>query len=165
MNISEIFIRRPVMTTLVSAAIILFGIIAFRFLPVSDLPNVDFPTIHGDGQSARREVRRRWRRRWRRLSRTSVLDHRRALDSMNSTSIAELRPQITLQFALERQYGRRRSGRAGGDRGCPAPVAPGHAEPAAFQQGKPRGYADPVPGAEFTRRCRFRPLHELRETR
>ena len=45
MNLAELFIRRPVMTTLVSAAIILFGIIAFRFLPVSDLPNVDFPTI------------------------------------------------------------------------------------------------------------------------
>jgi len=45
MNISEIFIRRPIMTTLVMAAILLFGIVAYRSLPVSDLPNVDFPTI------------------------------------------------------------------------------------------------------------------------
>ncbi len=45
MNLAELFIRRPVMTTLVSAAIVLFGLIAFRYLPVSDLPNVDFPTI------------------------------------------------------------------------------------------------------------------------
>jgi HAE1 family hydrophobic/amphiphilic exporter-1 len=45
MNIAEIFIRRPVMTTLVMLAILLFGIIGYRLLPVSDLPNVDFPTI------------------------------------------------------------------------------------------------------------------------
>jgi len=45
MNIAEIFIRRPVMTTLVMLAIILFGIMGYRMLPVSDLPNVDFPTI------------------------------------------------------------------------------------------------------------------------
>src|SRR5262249_28329741 len=45
MNIAEIFIRRPVMTTLLSLAIVLFGLMAYRYLPVNDLPNVDFPTI------------------------------------------------------------------------------------------------------------------------
>ena len=45
MNIAEIFIKRPVMTTLVMIAILLFGAMAYRNLPVSDLPNVDFPTI------------------------------------------------------------------------------------------------------------------------
>src|SRR5215469_9547704 len=45
MNLSELFIRRPVMTTLVSVAIVIFGFAAYRFLPVSDLPNVDFPVI------------------------------------------------------------------------------------------------------------------------
>ena len=45
MNLAEIFIRRPIMTTLVMAAILVFGIIAYRSLPVSDLPNVDYPTI------------------------------------------------------------------------------------------------------------------------
>ena len=45
MNFSEIFIRRPVMTTLVMAAILIFGVMGYRLLPVSDLPNVDFPTI------------------------------------------------------------------------------------------------------------------------
>jgi len=44
-NIAELFIRRPVMTTLVMLAILLFGIMGYRALPVSDLPNVDFPTI------------------------------------------------------------------------------------------------------------------------
>jgi len=45
MNISELFIRRPVMTTLVMLAILVFGIMGYRNLPVSDLPNVDFPTV------------------------------------------------------------------------------------------------------------------------
>ncbi|MBU0736246.1 MAG: efflux RND transporter permease subunit, partial [Proteobacteria bacterium] len=45
MNIAEIFIRRPVMTTLVMVAVLLFGIMGYRQLPVSDLPNVDFPTL------------------------------------------------------------------------------------------------------------------------
>src|SRR5438046_5017947 len=45
MNIAELFIRRPVMTTLVMLGILLFGVMGYRLLPVSDLPNVDFPTI------------------------------------------------------------------------------------------------------------------------
>jgi len=45
MTIPELFIRRPVMTTLVMAGILLSGLIGFRQLPVSDLPNVDYPTI------------------------------------------------------------------------------------------------------------------------
>ncbi|HXQ29956.1 MAG TPA: efflux RND transporter permease subunit, partial [Gemmatimonadales bacterium] len=46
MNLSDIFIRRPVMTTLVMAGILIFGAMAYQRLPVSDLPNVDFPTIN-----------------------------------------------------------------------------------------------------------------------
>jgi HAE1 family hydrophobic/amphiphilic exporter-1 len=45
MTISGLFIKRPVMTTLVMAGILLFGLMGYRLLPVSDLPNVDFPTI------------------------------------------------------------------------------------------------------------------------
>ncbi len=45
MNICEIFIRRPVMTTLLMVSILLFGIISYSKLPVSDLPSVDFPVI------------------------------------------------------------------------------------------------------------------------
>ncbi len=45
MNVAELFIRRPIMTTLVMLAVLLFGIIGYQQLPVSDLPNVDFPTI------------------------------------------------------------------------------------------------------------------------
>ena len=49
MNLAELFIRRPIMTTLVTAAILLFGIMAYRYLPVNDLPNVDYPTIQVSG--------------------------------------------------------------------------------------------------------------------
>ncbi|MBB5047876.1 HAE1 family hydrophobic/amphiphilic exporter-1 [Rhodopseudomonas rhenobacensis] len=45
MTLSEVCIRRPVMTTLITASIIAFGIFGFRLLPVSALPKVDFPTI------------------------------------------------------------------------------------------------------------------------
>src|SRR5438105_15778133 len=44
-NISEGFIKRPIATSLLMAAIALFGLVAYRSLPVSDLPNVDFPTL------------------------------------------------------------------------------------------------------------------------
>ena len=45
MNISEPFIRRPIATTLLMAAIAFVGIAAYPFLPVAPLPQVDFPTI------------------------------------------------------------------------------------------------------------------------
>jgi HAE1 family hydrophobic/amphiphilic exporter-1 len=44
-NLSESFIRRPVMTLLVMVGILTFGVLAYRQLPVAQLPNVDFPTI------------------------------------------------------------------------------------------------------------------------
>jgi len=44
-NITEVFIPRPVMTALVMMGILLFGVAGKRALPVSDLPNVGFPTI------------------------------------------------------------------------------------------------------------------------
>ena len=44
MNLSRIFIERPVATTVLVAAIVIFGLFAFRALPVSELPSVDFPT-------------------------------------------------------------------------------------------------------------------------
>ncbi|HUX68571.1 MAG TPA: efflux RND transporter permease subunit [Terriglobales bacterium] len=45
MNLASIFIRRPIATALLMMALLVFGIVAYRALPVSDLPNVDFPTI------------------------------------------------------------------------------------------------------------------------
>ncbi|HXW82791.1 MAG TPA: efflux RND transporter permease subunit, partial [Candidatus Binataceae bacterium] len=50
MRFSEIFVRRPVATTLLTAAVALAGTVAFRLLPVAPLPQVDFPTIQVQAQ-------------------------------------------------------------------------------------------------------------------
>jgi HAE1 family hydrophobic/amphiphilic exporter-1 len=99
MNIPELFIRRPVMTTLVMLAILLFGIMGYRLLPVSDLPNVDFPTILVVAQypGASPETMA--------SSLATPLEKEfstiAGLDSMNSTSTLG-NTQITLQFDLSR---------------------------------------------------------------
>src|SRR6266849_4343996 len=49
MNLSELFIKRPITTTLIMLGIVVFGVMAYRLLPVSDLPVVDFPTIQVNG--------------------------------------------------------------------------------------------------------------------
>jgi HAE1 family hydrophobic/amphiphilic exporter-1 len=45
MNMSELFIRRPIMTSLVMLAVMIFGVFAYKLLPVNDLPSIDYPTI------------------------------------------------------------------------------------------------------------------------
>ncbi len=55
MSISEPFIRRPVATTLLMIGLFLAGIVAFRELAVSALPQVDFPTIVVSTYLPRRE--------------------------------------------------------------------------------------------------------------
>jgi HAE1 family hydrophobic/amphiphilic exporter-1 len=99
MNIAEIFIRRPVMTTLVMLAILLFGIMGYRLLPVSDLPNVDFPTIQvsanlpgASPETMASAVATPLEKQFTTIS---------GLDSMSSTSILGS-TQITLQFNLSR---------------------------------------------------------------
>ncbi len=57
MNFSEAFIRRPIATTLLTVGIALAGAIAFVLLPVSPLPQVDFPTISVQAQPAGRQPR------------------------------------------------------------------------------------------------------------
>jgi HAE1 family hydrophobic/amphiphilic exporter-1 len=99
MNISAIFIRRPVMTTLVMLAIVLFGIMAYRQLPVSDLPNVDFPTIQVSaslpGASPETMAASVATPLERQFSTISGLDSMTSASSLGSTN-------ITLQFNLSR---------------------------------------------------------------
>ncbi|MFH0932965.1 MAG: efflux RND transporter permease subunit [Nitrospirota bacterium] len=99
MNISELFIRRPIMTTLIMMAILLFGIIGYRLLPVSDLPNVDFPTIlvsaslPGAGpETMASAVATPLERQFSTIA---------GVDSMTSTNAQGI-TQITLQFNLSR---------------------------------------------------------------
>jgi hydrophobic/amphiphilic exporter-1 (mainly G- bacteria), HAE1 family len=99
MNISETCIRRPVLTTLMTASLIVFGIFAYRLLPVAALPAVDFPTIQITAQfpgaspetmasSVASPIERQ-------LSTIS------GITSMNSSSSLGL-AQITIQFDLGR---------------------------------------------------------------
>jgi HAE1 family hydrophobic/amphiphilic exporter-1 len=98
-NISDLFIRRPVMTTLCSLAIVFFGLMAYRLLPVSDLPNVDFPTIvvHAGLPGASPETMA--------SSVATPLEKQfstiSGLDSMTSQSI-QGSTSVTLQFVLSR---------------------------------------------------------------
>src|SRR5689334_3745000 len=99
MNLSEVFIRRPVMTSLVMIAILLFGVLGHRKLAVSDLPNVDFPTIQvtaglpgASPETMASSVATPLEKQF-----TTIA----GLDSMTSTSSLGT-VQITLQFDLSR---------------------------------------------------------------
>ncbi len=99
MHLPELCIRRPVMTTLLMAAFIIFGIIAYRALPVSELPNVDFPTISVTARlpGASPETMA--------ASVATPLEGQfstiAGLESLSSTS-AQGTTSITLQFSLDR---------------------------------------------------------------
>uniref|UniRef100_Q01VD9 Acriflavin resistance protein n=1 Tax=Solibacter usitatus (strain Ellin6076) TaxID=234267 RepID=Q01VD9_SOLUE len=99
MNITGIFISRPVMTTLIMLGILLFGAAGYRALPVSDLPNVDFPTLQVNANlpGASPETMA--------ASVATPLERQFStipgLDSMTSTS-SRGSTSVTLQFTLER---------------------------------------------------------------
>src|SRR6185312_5717361 len=99
MNISEIFIKRPIMTLLVMSALLFAGLFSYFSLPVNELPNVDFPTIvvnaslpGADAGTMASGV-------------ATPLEAQFSLipgvDSMSSTSVLGS-TQITLQFRLDR---------------------------------------------------------------
>ena len=77
-NISRIFIERPIMTALVMAALILFGLFGYFSLPVSDLPNVDFPTIQVQANMPGANPHHHGLGRGRAAGRRSILHHRSA---------------------------------------------------------------------------------------
>jgi HAE1 family hydrophobic/amphiphilic exporter-1 len=99
MNVADLFIKRPIMTTLVMSAILLLGIMGYRQLPVSDLPNVDFPTIlvsaslpGATPDTMASAVAMPLEKQFSTIA---------GLDSMTSTS-TQGSTQITLQFSLSR---------------------------------------------------------------
>ena len=99
MNISAVFIKRPVMATLLMAAFILAGIYGYVMLPVSELPNVDFPTIDiqanlpgADAETMASSVATPLEKQFSLIS---------GVDSMTSTS-GQGTTRITLQFRLDR---------------------------------------------------------------
>ncbi|ABK16151.1 efflux RND transporter permease subunit [Syntrophobacter fumaroxidans] len=99
MNITELFIRRPVATTLVMLAILLFGLMGYRSLPVSELPNVDYPTIEvssnlpgSNPETMAASVATPLEREFSTIA---------GLDSMTSVNALGI-TRITLQFSLDR---------------------------------------------------------------
>ena len=99
MNVSEVFIRRPIATSLLMAGIALFGVVAYRGLSVSDLPSVDYPTLQvqaslpgADPATMASAVATPLERQF-----TTIA----GLDSMTSTSSMG-QTQIALQFDLDR---------------------------------------------------------------
>jgi hydrophobic/amphiphilic exporter-1 (mainly G- bacteria), HAE1 family len=99
MSISESFIRRPIATSLIMAAIALFGVIAYHALPVSDLPQIDYPTLSvsaglpgANPETMASSVATPLERQF-----TTIA----GLDSMTSTS-SQNSTNITLQFDLSR---------------------------------------------------------------
>jgi HAE1 family hydrophobic/amphiphilic exporter-1 len=99
MNISRLFIERPVMTVLVSFAILLFGIVGYRSLPVAALPSVDFPTIQVNanlpGATPETMASAVATPLERQFSTIAGIDSMSSSNSQGSTS-------ITIQFALDR---------------------------------------------------------------
>jgi HAE1 family hydrophobic/amphiphilic exporter-1 len=99
MSIPQLFIRRPVTTTLIMSGILLFGIVAYRLLPVSELPSVDFPTLQvsaslpgASPETMASAVATPLEREF------STIE---GLDSMTSSSALGT-TSVTLQFALSR---------------------------------------------------------------
>ena len=99
MSIPELFIRRPVTTTLLMVGIVVFGLASYRLLPVSELPNVDFPTIQvtsrlpgASPETMASAVSTPLEREFSTIA---------GLDSMTSLSGLGV-SQITLQFSMER---------------------------------------------------------------
>ena len=99
MHISAAFIKRPVMTTLFMAAFVLAGLFGYSSLPVSQLPNVDFPTIEvqaglpgADAETMASSVAAPLEKQFSLIS---------GLDSMTSSS-GQSQTRITLQFRLDR---------------------------------------------------------------
>ena len=140
-NISEIFIRRPIATSLLMAAIALFGVVAYRALPVSDLPTVDYPTINvsaslpgGDPGTMASAVASPLERQFTTIAGLDEMTSRSGTGSTN----------VTLQFDLEPRHRQRRRRRADGDRGGDAAAAGRHAGAAVVPQAEPGRPADPA---------------------
>ncbi|MCC7205115.1 MAG: efflux RND transporter permease subunit [Phycisphaeraceae bacterium] len=99
MNFAELFIRRPVTTTLLMLGVLCFGSLAYMQLPVSDLPTVDYPTVQVSANLAGASPET--------MASTVALPLERefsaiaGLDSMTSASV-QGSSQITLQFTLDR---------------------------------------------------------------
>ena len=100
MNLSELYIRRPITTTLVTIGILIFGWMSYQTLPISYLPNVDYPTIQvtasrpgASPETMSAAIARPLEKQFSSIA---------GLDSLTSTSTLG-KTQLTLQFNLSRK--------------------------------------------------------------
>ena len=146
MNISETFIERPIATSLLMAAIALFGAVAYRSLPVSDLPNVDFPTLlvtaSLPGASPETMAPSVATPLENQFSTIAGLESMTSVNSLGTT-------QITLEFDLNRNLDGAAVDVQARDHAGLAPAAAGHADAADLHQGESGRSADSLPRADL----------------
>jgi multidrug efflux pump subunit AcrB len=147
MSISEFFIRRPVTTSLLMLAILFFGMAGYRLLPVSDLPNVDFPTIlvEIDFPGANPETMA--------SAVATPLEKEfstiAGLDSMSSTNALGI-SLITLQFNLSRNIDAAAQDGSGSDDESVETASAEYALSAVLSEGQSRGPAYSLPVVELS---------------
>src|SRR5215467_10576313 len=137
MNISEIFIRKPIATSLLMLAIAVFGVLSYRALPVSDLPNVDFPTLTvsaslpgADPVTMANSVATPLERQFTGIA---GLDSMTSVSSMGATS-------VTLQFALDRDIDGAEVDVETAIAACMPLLPPGMPAPPYFRRSNPSDY-------------------------
>ena len=152
MNLAELFIRRPIMTGLVTASILLFGVLAYRILPVNDLPNVDYPTIQvgaslpgANAETMASAVAIPLERQFSTIA---------GLDSMSSVN-AQGFTSITLQFDLSRNIDAAAQDVQAAISGAAGAASKGYACPAFLCQGQSRRPADHLHVSQFPHTSSF----------
>ncbi len=160
MNLSALFIKRPVATTLIQLAIVIFGIIGYRALPVSDLPAVDFPTIQvnanlpgANPETMAAAVATPLEKQFATIAGIT------SISSSNATGSTS----ITLQFDLDRDIDAAAQDVQVAISRTTRQLPPDMPAPPSFQKVNPADFADPVSDAQLARRCRCRDINEYAE--
>ena len=152
MSISEPFIHRPIATSLLMAGVLLMGALGYSLLPVSSLPQVDFPTIQVTAQypGASPDVMA--------SSVTTPLERQFGQISglAQMTSVSSFgNATITLQFVLDRDIDAAAQDVQAAMNAANG-VLPQHAQPAHLQQSQPRRHAHPHAANHAPTLCRWR---------
>ena len=146
MNLSAPFIARPVATTLLTLGIALAGVFAFFKLPVSPLPQVDFPTISVQAQLAGRQPGDHGDHRRDAAGAPPRADRRRHRDDLDQLGRHDAHHAAVRPRPRHRRRGARR---AGGDQRRARRPADQPAQQPDLPQGQPGRRADPDPGADL----------------
>ena len=161
MNLSDPFIHRPVGTTLLTVAIALAGALGYLLLPVSPLPQVDFPTIQvsatlpgASPETMASSVATPLERQFGRIA---------GVTEMTSTSYARLDADHAA-VRSEPRHRRRRARRAGGDQRRARPAAGEPAEQSDLSQGQSGRRADHDPGADLGHRTTRPQMYDVAST-